>query len=65
VGDHVESKDAAAADIPNQCGNNFKLITNNEGKKLCVGIREFTVLDKIKKKDSKFNMKRILSAQAA
>jgi hypothetical protein len=34
MGDHVESKDAAAADIPNQCGNNFKLITNREGNEI-------------------------------
>jgi hypothetical protein len=33
MGDHVESKEAAAAaDIPNQCGNNFKLVINKEGK---------------------------------
>jgi len=34
MGDHVESKDAAAADISIQCGNNFKLITNKEGKEI-------------------------------
>ena len=34
---HVESEDAApaaAADIPNQCGNNFKLIIKNKEKEI-------------------------------
>jgi hypothetical protein len=34
MGDHVESKVAAAAAIPNQCGNNFKLIIQKEGKEI-------------------------------
>jgi len=34
MGDHVESKDAVAADIPNQCGNNFKFIIRNKGKEI-------------------------------
>ena len=34
MGDHVESKDAVADDIPNWHGNNFKLIINKEGKEI-------------------------------
>lgn len=31
MGDHAESKHAAAADIPNECGHSFKFIINKEG----------------------------------